>query len=339
MVSLLAVDPDGSRGVGDGVGVSGEVWSNVVRGHETRVEATSERRAGALEGALSGGVVLGVEDELDDVTLGSGDVIRLEGELASSTDDDLVNGSRSGGSSSSGVVGSDGGRSSSRGGCAGVRAAVVVRISSGSGVGVGHSGGGSDGSDARGDGDGWGSGGSTGSESLVVVERLWIGVSGGVDGEDHSLLAVISLRAESPDWLGVLDGDPELRKVLGHALGNGHVAREEAVGDTVGISDGAARVGKSRLGDGVVLATEGEADRIARVGGHRLGLELEDTITTNEDVDDSGGGERSGENSSSEDTGEHLDCLVERDERNVFFLALKEGRRQGCLKAGAASEW
>lgn len=59
---------------------------------------------------------------------------------------------------------------------------------------------------------------------------------------------------------------------------------------------------------------------------HLLGLELEDAITTDEDVDDSGGSERSGESGNSEDTSEHLEINLSggRGKRNVlFFLALK----------------
>lgn len=261
MVALLAVEPDGSRGVGDGERGGGEVWSGVVGGLVARVEAASERRARLGERALGGGVVLGLEDELDDVALGSGDVVRVEDELAGSADDDLVDGAGSGCAGGSSLVGRDGRRGSSGGrGSVGISADGVVRVGHGGGLG-------GDGSDAGGDGDGGRglSGRLTRGDGLPVGERLWVRVGGRVDGEDHSLLAVVGLGAERPDRLGVLDGDPELREVGGLALGDGHVAREEASGNASGIGDLGARVGEGRLSDGVVLAAESEADRVSGV--------------------------------------------------------------------------
>lgn len=105
MLALGAVEPDGSRGIGDLI-CECPVRDIVRVGgrNKARPEAVVHGLAWRVEGGLSDGVVLGPETESDSVTLGSGDAVWLEDQLASlGSNGDLVvhckSGASEGGSS------------------------------------------------------------------------------------------------------------------------------------------------------------------------------------------------------------------------------------------------
>lgn len=298
MTGLLAVAPDGG-GVVDGDGISGEArGGGGSNGHESTVESSSFGTARVLEGALGDGMVLDLELELDNVAGSSLDDVGGVDVASGATDDNGVDGT--GGANGSGSVGRS--RSSrSRSGDGGTRTRAVVAgraIGSSSVIGNRSASGGSDG--------GRSAGGSSLSatlcSSLEVTEGLGRRIGGSVDGEDHSLLTVVGLRAESPDGVGILDGDPELGEVVGLIGSDGHESTEESTGHQ------GARAGESRLGDGMVLDTKGEADTISNVGGDGVRGEGEETRATDEDIDYSSVDEGKSQGGSSDSfVGEH-DC-------------------------------
>lgn len=83
MLALCAVEPNGSRGIGNLIceGPVGYVLGVHSR-DETRPEAVIHRSTWRVEGGLRNGVVLGPEMEGDCVTLCSGDAVGLEDQLA-----------------------------------------------------------------------------------------------------------------------------------------------------------------------------------------------------------------------------------------------------------------
>jgi hypothetical protein len=97
-----------------------------------------------------------------------------------------------------------------------------------------------------------------------------------VDDHRHTALAVLSLAAEEPHGLLVLDGDGVGRNhALGHAGGDRHVARVDALDARVDIPDWHTRVVESRLCDCVVSCPELELDHGTGFSCNLLGPELE----------------------------------------------------------------
>lgn len=84
MLALSAVEPDRSRGIFNLVCESPVGYILCVGGRdESRPEAVVHGGTWRVEGSLGDGVVLGPETESDCVTLGGGNGIRLEDQLAS----------------------------------------------------------------------------------------------------------------------------------------------------------------------------------------------------------------------------------------------------------------
>lgn len=97
-----------------------------------------------------------------------------------------------------------------------------------------------------------------------------------VDDHRHAALAVLSLAAEEPHGLLVLDGDCVSRNhALGHASRDRHVARVDTFNAGVDISNWHARVVKSRLCDCVVSCPELELHHGSWFGCDLLGPESE----------------------------------------------------------------
>ena len=104
---------------------------------------------------------------------------------------------------------------------------------------------------------------------------------GGVDGECHAAAAVVALGAEHPEGVGGHDLHGNLGRGDNGVVGVGHEAGVHTAGE--GVAGGV----ESGLGDGVVLAVEGEDDHVTNIGGDLLREEGETLRTT--DVDGMGG--------------------------------------------------
>jgi len=119
-----------------------------------------------------------------------------------------------------------------------------------------------------------------GGKSLNVLGRAW----DGIDGANHTALAVITLRAVEPEGRGVVD----LKCPDGHRAGGGGgglEAGEETGHVGLNIVDGRARVAKGSLDNGVVLWVEVELNHRTRRGNEVVRREDELAICVG-DLDD-----------------------------------------------------
>lgn len=130
-------------------------------------------------------------------------------------------------------------------------------------------------------------------DTLGVGEELLKGVASGrgVDGTDHASAAVVSLATVEPDGLGVVNFEVEVDTKL--LAGNGNKSRAEAA------LEGLARLGKARLGDGVIHGVEVEDSNVTNGGVEvvrevRLALEADLDNVSSAGVRDRDGGSTGG---------------------------------------------
>lgn len=233
--------------------------SNAAESVEALGSGIRESTAGALDGALARAISRDGALAHDDAASNGGAV---------------ANGDGSGGADNAVGAGGgvDGARSSS-GGSGRLGGVNGLRSSRGSSGGSGSR------ASSAGDGS---SGKVTSALGDGVGLELGMGLLGsGVDGEGHAAAAVVALSAEHPERVGGHDLHGDLGRRNDGVVRVGHIARVHAAGKRV------ARGLETRLGNGVVLAVEGEDDHVTNVGGDLLGEERETLGTT--DIDGVGG--------------------------------------------------
>lgn len=236
-----------------------KLTSNAAERVEALGRGIRESTAGALDGALARAISVDGALAHDNAASDGGAVANGDG---SGRADNSVGAGR----------GVDGARSSSRG---------SGRLGGINGLRSGGGSSGGSGSRASSAGDG-SSGKVTSALGDGVGLELGMGLLGsGVDGEGHAAAAVVALGAEHPERVGGHDLHGDLGRGNDAVVRVGHVARVHAAGKRV------ARGLETRLGNGVVLAVEGEDDHVTNVGGDLLGEERETLGTT--DIDGVGG--------------------------------------------------
>lgn len=101
-----------------------------------------------------------------------------------------------------------------------------------------------------------------------------------VDNHGHSAGAVLSLAAENPDGLGIVDHDGEDGDLLlGGTGSNWHEAGPDASNGAVDLGDGSAGVVKVGLGDSVVASPELELNHGSDSSLDVVGVVLESRLT------------------------------------------------------------